>query len=137
MATLNDITKKAKTITDVLVGQVANKAPYKTGRLKRALKKENNINTVFENTGDSSKNVPLQSFEFSINYAPDGAPYGKYWNEPTLAKNIKNGKTKNIPQSINFAEKAILTPEFQKGLDELLDLIGDTILENVVMDIDK
>jgi len=137
MATLQDLQRKQKRLVDVLVKQVVDRAPEKTGRLKKALKKENNINTVFENTGGSSATVPLQSFEFSINYAPDGAPYGKYWNEPTLAKNIKNGKTKNIPQSINFAEKAILTPEFQKGLDELLDLIGDTILENVVMDIDK
>lgn len=137
MATLQDLQRKQKRLVDVLVKQVVDRAPEKTGRLKKALKKENNINTVFENTGGSSKTVPLQSFEFSINYAPDGAPYGKYWNDPTLSKTVKNGKTKNIPQSINFAEKAILTPEFQKGLDELLDLIGDTILENVVMDIDK
>lgn len=137
MATLQDLQRKQKRLVDVLVKQVVDRAPEKTGRLKKALKKENNINTVFENTGGSSKTVPLQSFEFSINYAPDGAPYGKYWNDPTLSKTVKNGKTKNIPESINFAEKAILTPEFQKGLDELLDLIGDTILENVVMDIDK
>ena len=137
MATLQDLQRKQKRLVDVLVKQVVDRAPEKTGRLKKALKKENNINTVFENTGGSSKTVPLQSFEFSINYAPDGAPYGKYWNDPTLSKTVKNGKTKNIPESINFAEKAILTPEFQKGLDDLLDLIGDTILENVVMDIDK
>ena len=137
MATLQDLQRKQKRLVDVLVKQVVDRAPEKTGRLKKALKKENNINTVFENTGGSSKTVPLQSFEFSINYAPDGAPDGKYWNDPTLSKTVKNGKTKNIPESINFAEKAILTPEFQKGLDELLDLIGDTILENVVMDIDK
>jgi hypothetical protein len=135
MATLNDITKKAKTITDVLVGQVANKAPYKTGRLKRALKKENNINTVFENTGGFSKIIPLQSFEFSINYAPDGAPYGKFWNDPTVAKNIRDGDTKNIPDGINFANKAINTREFQRGLDELLDLIGETITTNIANEI--
>jgi hypothetical protein len=135
MATINDITKKAKTITDVLVGQVANKAPYKTGRLKRALKKENNINTVFENTGGFSKIIPLQSFEFSINYAPDGAPYGKFWNDPTVAKNIRDGDTKNIPDGINFANKAINTREFQRGLDELLDLIGETITTNIANEI--
>lgn len=137
MATLQDLQRKQKRLVDVLVNKVVDKAPERTGRLKRALKKENNVNTVFENTGGFSKTVPLQSFEFAINYAPDGAPYGKWWNDPTLSKTVKNGKTKNIPQSINFAEKAILTPEFQRGLDELLDLIGDTILENVVKDIDK
>jgi hypothetical protein len=91
----------------VLVKQVANKAPYKTGRLKRALIKANTINTVFDVQSSNSKVVPIQSFEFSINYAPDDAPYGKFWNDPTVAKNIRNGNTKNIPEAINFVDKAI------------------------------
>jgi hypothetical protein len=136
MATLAQLQRKQKTIVDVLVKQVVDKAPIKTGRLRKALKKANTVNTVLENTGGFSKNIPIQSFEFSINYAPDDAPYGKYWNDPTLAKNIKKGKTKNIPQSINFAEKAILTPEFQRGLDDLLDLIGESIADNVVRELE-
>jgi hypothetical protein len=136
MATINDITKKAKTITDVLVKQVANKAPYKTGRLKRALIKANTINTVFDVQSSNSKVVPIQSFEFSINYAPDDAPYGKFWNDPTVAKNIRDGNTQNIPEAINFVDKAIYTPEFQRGLDELLDLIGETLATNIVNEID-
>jgi hypothetical protein len=136
MATLAQLQRKQKSIVDVLVKQVVDKAPIKTGRLRKALKKANTVNTVLENTGGFSKNIPIQSFEFSINYAPDDAPYGKYWNDPTLAKNIKNGKTKNIPQSINFAEKAILTPEFQRGLDDLLDLIGESIADNIVRELE-
>jgi hypothetical protein len=136
MATLAQLQRKQKSIVDVLVKQVVDKAPIKTGRLRKALKKANTVNTVLENTGGFSKNIPIQSFEFSINYAPDDAPYGKYWNDPTLAKNIKNGKTKNIPQSINFAEKAILTPEFQRGLDDLLDLIGESIADSIVKELD-
>ena len=137
MATVNDITRKTKTITDVLVKQVVKKAPIKTGRLRKALKAENNVNTVFESQSGTSKVIPIQSFEFSINVAPDGAPYGKYWNDPTLAKNVKNGKTKNIPGSINFAEKAILTPEFQRGLDELVDLIGKTVAQSIADTFDE
>jgi hypothetical protein len=136
MATLAQLQRKQKTIVDVLVKQVVDKAPIKTGRLRKALKKANTVNTVLENTGGFSKNIPIQSFEFSINYAPDDAPYGKYWNDPTLADNVKNGKTKNIPKSINFAEKAILTPEFQKGLDDLLDLIGESIADNIVRELE-
>jgi hypothetical protein len=136
MATLSQLQRKQKSIVDVLVKQVVDKAPIKTGRLRKALKKANTVNTVLENTGGFSKNIPIQSFEFSINYAPDDAPYGKYWNDPTLAKNIKKGKTKNIPQSINFAEKAILTPEFQRGLDDLLDLIDESIADNVVRELE-
>ena len=136
MPTLNDITKKATTITDLLVKQVADKAPYKTGRLKNALIKSNTINTVFDSQGSNSKVIPIQSFEFSINVAPDDAPYGQWWNDPTVAKNIRNGNTKNIPDAINFVDKAIYTPEFQKGLDELLDLIGETILINIVNELE-
>jgi hypothetical protein len=136
MPTLNDITKKAKTITDLLVKQVADKAPYKTGRLKRALIKSNTINTVFDVQGSNSKVIPIQSFEFSINVAPDDAPYGQWWNDPTVAKNIRNGNTSNIPDAINFVDKAIYTPEFQKGLDELLDLIGETFLSNIVNELE-
>ena len=136
MATINDITKKAKTITDVLVKQVANKAPYKTGRLRKALIKANTINTVFDVQSSTSKVIPIQSFEFSINVAPDDAPYGRWWNDPTVAKNIRNGNTKNIPDAINFVDKAIYTPEFQRGLDELLDLIGETVATNIVNEIE-
>jgi hypothetical protein len=136
MATINDITKKAKTITDVLVNQVVKKAPIKTGRLRKALKAANNVNTVFELQGSNSKVIPIQSFEFSINVAPDDAPYGQWWNDPTVAKNIRNGNTSNIPDAINFVDKAIYTPEFQRGLDELLDLIGETVATNIVNEIE-
>jgi hypothetical protein len=135
MATINDITKKTKSISDILVNQVVQRAPEKTGKLKRALRKANNVNTIFDIQGAYSKVVPLQSFEVSINYAPDDAPYGKFWNEPTLAKNIKNGNTKNIPESINFAEKAIYSRQFQNALDELLELIGETITTNIEAEI--
>lgn len=137
MPTLQDIQKKQKKLVDVLVNQVVKKAPKKTNRLRTAIKAENTVDSVFENTGAYNKTIPIQSFEFSINYAPDGAPYGKWWNDPTLSRTVKNGKTKNIPQSINFAEKAILTPQFQKGIDDLLDLIGETVATSVTDELDK
>lgn len=136
MATINDITRKAKTITDVLVKQVANKAPYKTGRLRNAIIKANTINTVFDIQGGNSKVIPIQSFQFTINYAPDDAPYGQWWNDPTVARNIKNGNTNNIPDAINFVDKAIYTPQFQRGLNELLDIIGETVATNIVDEIE-
>jgi hypothetical protein len=54
-----------------------------------------------------------------------------WWNEPTLASNIKNGKTKNIPQSINFAEKGLNDPQVISAIDELVSLIGDSVLERI------
>lgn len=135
MATVNQILNKTRTLTDALVNQVANKAPVRTGNLKRQIKRANNVNTVFESTPSTSKVVPIQSFTFSIDYAPEGAEYGKYWNDPNVSYQVKNQKTGN-KDKINFVEQAILTPQFQKGLDDLLDLIGENISQNIADTLD-
>lgn len=143
MATISDVTTKTKKLTDVLVNQVANRAPVSKngsngrppGNLKRQIKRANNVNTVFEQTKGTSKVVPIQSFTFSIDYAPEGAEYGKYWNDPTVSEQVRNQKTGN-QDKINFVEQAILTPQFQKGLDELLDLIGESIAQGIADDLE-
>jgi hypothetical protein len=131
MATLNDITKKSKSLANIISRSVASYAPRKTGNLQRALKRANNINTMFEVQGGASKEMIVRSLVFTYNYSPDDAPYGMWWNEPTLASNIKNGKTKNIPQSINFAEKGLNDPQVMSAIDELVSLIGDSVLERI------
>ena len=131
MATLSDITKKSKSLSDVISRRVASYAPRKTGNLQSALKRANNINTMFEVQGGASKETIVRSLVFTYNYAPDGAEYGMWWNEPTLASNIKNGKTKNIPQSINFADKGLNDPQVMTAIDELVSLIGDSVLERI------
>jgi hypothetical protein len=136
MATVNQILSKTRTLTNALVNQVANRAPVRTGNLKRQIKRANNVNTVFESTRGTSKSVPIQSFSFSIDYAPEGAEYGMYWNDPTVSYQVKNQKTGN-KDKINFVEQAIMTPEFQKGLDDLLDLIGETVAQNVADALDE
>lgn len=135
MATISDVTTKTKKLTDVLVNQVADRAPVRTGNLKRQIKRANNVNTVFEQTKGTSKIVPIQSFTFSIDYAPEGAEYGKYWNDPMVSEQVRNQKTGN-QDKINFVEKAILTPQFQRGLDELLDLIGESIAQGIADDLE-
>ena len=131
MATLSDITKKSKSLSNVISKTVASYAPRKTGNLQRALKRTNNINTMFEVQGGASKEMIVRSLVFTYNYSPDDAPYGMWWNEPTLASNIKNGKTKNIPESINFAEKGLNDPQVMSAIDELVTLIGDSVLERI------
>ena len=131
MATLSDITKKSKSLSNTISKTVASYAPRKTGNLQRALKRANNINTMFEVQGGTSKEMIVRSLVFTYNYSPDDAPYGMWWNEPTLADNIKNGKTKNIPESINFAEKGLNDPQVMSAIDELVTLIGDSVLERI------
>jgi hypothetical protein len=131
MASYNDIVKKSKTLADVISRSVANKAPRKTGNLQRALKKANNINTMFDAGSATSKNKIVESLTFTYNYAPDDAKYGMWWNEPTLARNIKNAKTKNVPEGINFADKGLNDPKVKAAIDELVDLIGDSVLTTI------
>ena len=131
MATLADITKKSRSLADTISRSVASRAPRKTGNLQRALKRANNINTMFEVQGGASKETIVRSLVFTYNYAPDDAEYGMWWNEPTLAENIKNGNTKNIPQSINFADKGLNDPQVMSAIDELVSLIGDSVLERI------
>lgn len=127
MATLNDITKKSKSLADTISNRVASYAPVKTGNLKRALRRANNANTMFEQQGATSKNKIVKSLEFTYNYAPDDAPYGMYWNDPTVSSTVKNQKTGN-KDKINFAEKGLNDQQVIRAIDELTDLISESIL---------
>lgn len=128
MATLNDITKKSKSLADVISKTVASYAPRKTGNLQRALRRANNVNTMFELQGGNSKEIGIKSMTFTYNYSPDDAPYGMWWNDPTVSSTVKSGKTKNVPDAINFADKGLNDPRVIKSIDELVDLIGESVL---------
>lgn len=125
---LDKVLKKANSLADLVSKRVAANAPYKTGNLRRALLKANNLNTMIDLKKGTSKIVPIQTIEFTIDYAPDEAPYGMWWNDPTLSRTVQNGKTKNVPKSINFVDKALAEPKVIKALNDLYDLIGDAVL---------
>ena len=130
MATLNDVTKKAKTLADTISKRVASKAPVKTGNLKRKLIAGNTIDTMLEVTSVDSKTQMIKGIEISYNYAPDGAEYGRYWNDPTVSDSVRNQKTGN-KDKINFAEKGLNDSKVNAKIDELLDILGDTTLAQI------
>ena len=137
MANLNDVLKRTKSLADVISKGVADKAPIKTGKLKRELRKANNINTMLDTKGMNSKEIESESITISIDYAPDGAPYGKFWNEPTLSKTVKKGKTKNIPGSINFVDKALSDAKVNAAVDELVNIIAENFASKISAALDK
>lgn len=127
MPTLRDIAKQ-------IGGLAVAKAPVKTGRLKRALARANTPDKVLK------ENKKTKSFSFEIDYAPPGAEYGMWWNDPTLSKTVKKGKTKNVPGSINFAEKAINSPIIDSLIQDYMDEIGAMVVEELskaIDDLDK
>jgi len=125
---LDDIIQKANSLADIVSKRVSANAPRKTGNLQRALLRANTLNTMLDVQSGASKNVPIQSLTLTINYAPDDAPYGMWWNDPTVSSTVRNGRTKNIPDKINFVENALDEPRVQRALDDIYDLIGDTFL---------
>jgi hypothetical protein len=127
MPTLKDIAKQVS-------GLVVAKAPKRTGNLKRQLQRANTPSNVLK------QNPKSKSFTFEINYAPPGAEYGLFWNDPTVSKTVRNGKTKNIPDAINFADKALDSPLINSLIQDYMDEIGAMIVQQIskaVDDLDK
>jgi hypothetical protein len=98
------------------------KAPVKTGNLRNRIQQYNR-----PQRGGMIKETK-SSFTIDLNYGPPGAEYGMWWNDPTLAKNIKNGKSKNIPDSINFANNALNSDIVSSMLDRYIEDKVDAII---------
>jgi hypothetical protein len=131
MPSLKDIAKQ-------IGGLAVAKAPQslkgtkrrRPGNLKRALARANTPDKVL-NTNPKTK-----SFSFEINYAPPGAEYGMFWNDPTVSKTVSSGKTNNVPQAINFAQQAIYSPIVDSMLDDYMDEIGKMVVEQISKAVD-
>jgi hypothetical protein len=123
MPSLKDIAKQ-------IGGLAVAKAPIRTGRLKKALARANTPDKVL------NENPKTKSFSFEINYAPPGAEYGEWWNEPTVSKTVKKGKTKNVPESINFAQKAIDSPIVDSLINDYMDEIGQMVVKQISKAVD-
>jgi hypothetical protein len=126
MATLAQI---ANRIRDLAVL----KAPKKTGNLKRKLADYNRPSGMIK----QSKTNSTRSFEFELDVSPPGAEYGKWWNDPTVSKTVRNGKTPNVPKSINFAQQAINDPQIQKMIDDYVSQIADEVANEVGKSIER
>lgn len=135
MPTLQELQKQAKPLVDTIGKKLDKYAPEKTGNLKAALKRANTFNTIFETPKGFSKTKPSGGLTFSIDYSPQGAEYGKFWNDPTISSTVKKAKTKNKNKT-NFAQKTIDDPQVQKELNKLLDGIASTIANQISEQID-
>ena len=140
MATLKDIAKKIGDLTSVYAPINQNPTAKNRGNLRRQLKKANTPDKIITQNPEDMKSAAVKNsfgLEFTIDYAPPGAEYGKWWNEPTVAKNIKNAKTKNVPGSINFAEQAINDKEVDDLIISYLDTLADKIADGFQNTLDK
>ena len=134
---INDVIQKANSLANIISKRVAANAPKKTGNLRAALLRANNLNTMLEVGRGGTKSIPLKTSTFTIDYAPDGAEYGMWWNDPTVSSTVRSGKTKNVPGRINFVETALNEPQVIRALDDIYDLLGDTILAGIEDELNK
>jgi hypothetical protein len=123
MPTLKDIAKQISALAVV-------KAPIKTGNLKRQLAKANRVTDVLK------EDKKTGSFSFELNFAPPGAEYGGFWNDPTVSETVRKGKTKNIPQAINFADKAMYSPIIDSLIQDYSDEIAKKVVERLSKEIE-
>jgi hypothetical protein len=96
-------------------------APKKTGNLKRKMNQANRPSNMIKILSGSSK----VTVGISLDIAPDGAEYGKYWNSPNVSRTVRNGKTRNVPRSIDYGKKALEDPQTKKELNDFLKQFAD------------
>jgi len=118
---LNNVAKTIKTLTIAA-------APYKTGNLRRKINTANTRSTMIK------YNVPKSGYDalaarpatVTIDYAPDGAEYGEFWDEPATSKSRTKGRPEfgfptKARDNINVdAAIALYITELENDLVEVL-----------------
>ena len=131
MPTLRDIAKQIGGLTVAKAPQsLKGSGRKRPGNLKRALARANTPDKILK------VDPKTKSFSFEVNYAPPGAEYGMWWNDPTVSKTVRDGKTPNVPDSINFAEQAIYSPIVDSMINDYMDEIGKMVVEQISKAID-
>ena len=130
MPSLRDIAKQISGLTVAKAPQsLKGTKRRRPGNLKRALAKANTPDKILK-VNDKTK-----SFSFEINYAPPGAEYGQWWNDPTVSNTVENQGTGNT-DSINFAEQAIYSPIVDSMINDYMDEIGKMVVEQISKAVD-
>jgi len=91
---LKDVAKTIKTLTIA-------KAPYKTGNLRRKINVANTYSTMIKYKLPADA-LTARPATVTVDYAPPGAEYGEFWDEPATSKS----RTKGRPQ-FGFPTKAL------------------------------
>jgi hypothetical protein len=109
-------TKALKQVSTTLKNAALFFAPIRTGNLKRALNTANRPDSMYKTTtsGNSTR------FSFVLNISPTGAEYGKFWNSPNISQTVRDGKTKNVPRSLDFGQQAADDKSVKTEIDRLM-----------------
>jgi hypothetical protein len=128
MASLKDISKNTPTLAGIAntIKKTAVKlAPKDTGNLKRQLDTYNRPSGMVK----TSINGGVMSYSFELDVSPPGAEYGKWWNDPTVSRTVK-GKPE-----VNFASRAINSPEVKQLIDKLVNETANNLADMVAKEL--
>ena len=124
MASLKDISKNTPTLAQIAntIKKTAVKlAPRDTGNLKRQLDTYNRPSGMVK----TGINGGVMSYSFELDVSPPGADYGKWWNDPTVSRTVE-GKPE-----VNFASRAINSPEVKQLIDKLVNDTANNLADMV------
>ena len=124
MASLKDISKNTPTLAQIAntIKKTAVKlAPRDTGNLKNKLDTYNRPSGMVKST----INGGVMSYSFELDVSPPGADYGKWWNDPTVSRTVE-GKPE-----VNFASRAINSPEVKQLIDKLVNDTANNLADMV------
>ena len=111
------------------------KAPNRTGNLREKIKTAN--------TPAKTKMIAVsadKSISISLDYAPNGATYGQWFNEPPAPASKRRKSLKKTAVSRgnwNYAIDAMSDDELSRKFDAYLAELGDYFVEQIEIELDK
>ena len=104
------------------------------GNLKRAIYKANTpVKTKMIKTTKNLKEISI-----SLDYAPAGAEYGQFFNDPPkVVKRKALEKTAKARGNWNYAIKAINDKTLDNEFKDLLDKLGDYVVDEIEFELSK
>ena len=110
------------------------KAPRDTGYLKKRIKEAN--------TPAKTKMIKVSNNEISISldYAPRGAEYGQWFNEPPSVNSKRRKKLKATAirkGNWNYAIEAMNDIDLSQQFNDFIDELGDFYVKELEIELDK
>ena len=110
------------------------KAPRDTGYLKKRIKEAN--------TPAKTKMIKVSNNEISISldYAPSGAEYGQFFNDPPSIKSKRRKKLKATAirkGNWNYAIEAMNDIDLSQQFNDFIDELGDFYVKELEIELDK
>lgn len=108
-------------------------APVDTGNLKRRIREANTPAKT-----KMIKQLKDLSVVISLDYAPNGATYGQWFNDPPKVASKRRKSLKRTAQrkgNWNYAIDAMNDTELSKKFNDYLDMLGDYVVEEIEIEL--